>query len=399
MSSPTTKAASTVTPSMGPIVFFRRTFFSSGRASRKPPARCRGFCRRCRSPRKSSQPRCVAHGWKTYSASAGAEKTYRARRSRSSTSSRMRVLLGTLGGREGVADRGVEENEEPRDHPRRSEQRSSLLRAVRPARWFVQPRRLRRGGHNLQHHCVTTVVRKTRARRCCSQAHSRLRPDTCCTARPQCSCSRWDKASTCSCSIASIGAFMLVERGLRTPKTHKSYSVNEGNRRTFPRAIRNISTGRRSRTTPAVTWARWWPTFTGILLKGGVFMYPPTKKAPNGKLRLMYEANPMAMIIGAGRQQGTGRTRTAHSGCRAYRYSSASTGDPGECVMRWIWSPPSCEDRRPSIAGRLRGPPPPPPPQNSFGPSSFSGCRQCCRYPLGGPHDHPPGTSQDDVQL
>ncbi|MDZ4753676.1 MAG: hypothetical protein SGJ11_04180, partial [Phycisphaerae bacterium] len=34
-----------------------------------------------------------------------------------------------------------------------------------------------------------------------------------------------------------------------------------------------------------------------ILLKGGVFMYPPTGKSPNGKLRLMYEANPMGMII------------------------------------------------------------------------------------------------------
>jgi fructose-1,6-bisphosphatase I len=34
-----------------------------------------------------------------------------------------------------------------------------------------------------------------------------------------------------------------------------------------------------------------------ILLKGGVFLYPPTKKAPNGKLRLMYEANPMAMLV------------------------------------------------------------------------------------------------------
>jgi fructose-1,6-bisphosphatase I len=33
------------------------------------------------------------------------------------------------------------------------------------------------------------------------------------------------------------------------------------------------------------------------LLKGGVFMYPPTEKAPRGKLRLLYEANPMAMII------------------------------------------------------------------------------------------------------
>ncbi len=34
-----------------------------------------------------------------------------------------------------------------------------------------------------------------------------------------------------------------------------------------------------------------------ILLKGGVFLYPPTRKATEGKLRLMYEANPMAMII------------------------------------------------------------------------------------------------------
>ena len=33
------------------------------------------------------------------------------------------------------------------------------------------------------------------------------------------------------------------------------------------------------------------------LLKGGVFFYPPTAKAPEGKLRLMYEANPMAMIL------------------------------------------------------------------------------------------------------
>ena len=41
-----------------------------------------------------------------------------------------------------------------------------------------------------------------------------------------------------------------------------------------------------------------------ILLQGGVFMYPPTKKAPKGKLRLMYEANPMAHAGRAGRRQG-----------------------------------------------------------------------------------------------
>ena len=95
----------------------------------------------------------------------------------------------------------------------------------------------------------------------------------------------------------SIGAFMLVERGLRTPTKHKSYSVNEGNRRTFPEGYQRY-----------LDWAQengYSSRYVGsmvadvhrILLKGGVFLYPPTQKAPNGKLRLMYEANPMAMII------------------------------------------------------------------------------------------------------
>jgi fructose-1,6-bisphosphatase I len=43
------------------------------------------------------------------------------------------------------------------------------------------------------------------------------------------------------------------------------------------------------------------------LLKGGVFLYPPTKKNPEGKLRLMYEANPMAMIM----EQAGGKAVTA----------------------------------------------------------------------------------------
>ena len=48
------------------------------------------------------------------------------------------------------------------------------------------------------------------------------------------------------------------------------------------------------------------------LLKGGVFMYPPTKKNPEGKLRLMYEANPIAMIVEqAGGQAVDHRRRSA----------------------------------------------------------------------------------------
>ena len=47
------------------------------------------------------------------------------------------------------------------------------------------------------------------------------------------------------------------------------------------------------------------------LMKGGVFLYPPTKSAPSGKLRLMYEANPMAMLVeqaGGKAYSGTQRT-------------------------------------------------------------------------------------------
>ena len=43
------------------------------------------------------------------------------------------------------------------------------------------------------------------------------------------------------------------------------------------------------------------------LLKGGVFLYPPTKKNPEGKLRLMYEANPIAMLM----EQAGGKGMTA----------------------------------------------------------------------------------------
>ncbi len=105
----------------------------------------------------------------------------------------------------------------------------------------------------------------------------------------------------------SIGAFMLVERHLRIPAGNKSYSVNEGNRRSFPEGYRRYldwaqSNGYSSRYAGAMV-----ADVHRILLKGGVFLYPPTDKSPDGKLRLMYEANPMAMII----EQAGGKTLAA----------------------------------------------------------------------------------------
>jgi fructose-1,6-bisphosphatase I len=95
----------------------------------------------------------------------------------------------------------------------------------------------------------------------------------------------------------AVGAFMLVERGLRTPPSSKSYSVNEGNRRSFPEGFQRYLDWAQQQNYSSRYVGSMVADVHRILLKGGVFMYPPTAKSPQGKLRLMYEANPMAMLI------------------------------------------------------------------------------------------------------
>ena len=109
----------------------------------------------------------------------------------------------------------------------------------------------------------------------------------------------------------SIGSFLLVDEDVRIPDPSKNYSLNEAYTATFPEGYRRY-----------LAWAhdngysqRYVGTMVAdvhrILLKGGVFMYPPTEKAPSGKLRLMYEANPMSMIIEqAGGKSYSGLERT-----------------------------------------------------------------------------------------
>lgn len=80
-----------------------------------------------------------------------------------------------------------------------------------------------------------------------------------------------------------IGAFMRVERNLRIPPGNKTYSVNEGNRKSFPEGYRRYldwaqSSGYSSRYAGAMV-----ADVHRILLKGGVFLYPPTHKSPDGK--------------------------------------------------------------------------------------------------------------------
>jgi fructose-1,6-bisphosphatase I len=95
----------------------------------------------------------------------------------------------------------------------------------------------------------------------------------------------------------SIGAFVRVSESLQIPGRNKCYSLNEGNRLSLPEGYQRYlhwaqENGYSSRYVGAMV-----ADVHRILLQGGVFMYPPTKKAPRGKLRLMYEANPMAMLV------------------------------------------------------------------------------------------------------
>jgi fructose-1,6-bisphosphatase I len=95
----------------------------------------------------------------------------------------------------------------------------------------------------------------------------------------------------------SIGAFVRVAEGLKIPPRQKCYSLNEGNRLSLPEGYQRYlhwaqQNGYSSRYVGAMV-----ADVHRILIQGGVFMYPPTKKSPEGKLRLMYEANPMAFLV------------------------------------------------------------------------------------------------------
>ncbi len=95
----------------------------------------------------------------------------------------------------------------------------------------------------------------------------------------------------------AIGAFVLVQEKIKIPKAKKIYSINEAYAETFHRPYQEYlgwahKNGYSSRYIGSMV-----ADVHRTLLTGGVFLYPPTGSHPQGKLRLMYEGNPMAMII------------------------------------------------------------------------------------------------------
>jgi fructose-1,6-bisphosphatase I len=98
----------------------------------------------------------------------------------------------------------------------------------------------------------------------------------------------------------SIGAFVLSHEQMKMPAKGKYYSCNEGNISLFPDHYRAYLHSLQSRSADELYGSRYIGSlvadFHRTLLKGGIFLYPPTTSHPNGKLRLLYEANPLAMI-------------------------------------------------------------------------------------------------------
>jgi fructose-1,6-bisphosphatase I len=82
-----------------------------------------------------------------------------------------------------------------------------------------------------------------------------------------------------------------------TPAEGAIYSCNEGNLREFPAPVIHYVESCRSRGYAARYIGSLVGDFHRNLLKGGIYLYPPTEKAPNGKLRLLYECYPLAFLI------------------------------------------------------------------------------------------------------
>ncbi|MDE3182229.1 MAG: class 1 fructose-bisphosphatase [Bacteroidota bacterium] len=101
----------------------------------------------------------------------------------------------------------------------------------------------------------------------------------------------------------SIGEFCLSHPGMRCPETGTIYSVNHGHFSLFAEGVQQYITGcqQKDETNGGPYTQRYIGSMVADvhrnLLKGGIFMYPATLQKPKGKLRLLYECNPMAFIV------------------------------------------------------------------------------------------------------
>ena len=114
----------------------------------------------------------------------------------------------------------------------------------------------------------------------------------------------------------TCGEFFLSHEHITIPEKGSTYSINEGNHAKWPDDVKRWASWMKeeNKADGRPYGGRYVGTLVAdahrTLLKGGIFAYPADKKSPEGKLRLLYEANPFAFVFeAAGGKASTGKSR------------------------------------------------------------------------------------------
>ena len=98
----------------------------------------------------------------------------------------------------------------------------------------------------------------------------------------------------------SVGSYILTHPNIRIPTQGQYYSMNEAYCEIFPqsycRFVEKLKRGEFGRYYSSRFVGSLVADFHRTLLRGGIFLYPETKNYPDGRLRLLYEANPIAFL-------------------------------------------------------------------------------------------------------
>ena len=99
----------------------------------------------------------------------------------------------------------------------------------------------------------------------------------------------------------ALGSWYLSHPEMTFPETGKIYSINEGNYVHFPQGVKDYIKYCQEEKEDRPYTSRYIGSMVSDIhrnmIKGGIFIYPKSSKAFNGKLRLLYECNPMAYIV------------------------------------------------------------------------------------------------------
>lgn len=110
----------------------------------------------------------------------------------------------------------------------------------------------------------------------------------------------------------AIGEFLLTEHNIKCKPRGKIYSLNEGYEQYWDEATKEYIKSKKYPATGKPYAGRYIGSMVAdvhrTLVYGGIFLYPATSEAPKGKLRVLYECNPMAFIM----EQAGGKASDGH---------------------------------------------------------------------------------------